>query len=95
MRLTTVPVQAVIITNLLLFSAIASQPVPDTAARLLRRGSILWDSSLVGEAIAAAAEAGTPERLLFTGSCLYRLQAIAANQWNLQSRLRRQLPGLS
>lgn len=76
MRLKTDPVQAAIFVGMLLVSTIAAQPVTETAASLLRRGSTLRDSNFIRMAVPAAATAGDAERLLFTGTCLYRLQAI-------------------
>jgi hypothetical protein len=76
MRLKTDPVQAAVFVGMLLVSTIAAQPVTETAASLLHRGSTLRDSSFIRMAVPAAATAGDAERLLFTGTCLYRLQAI-------------------
>jgi len=77
MQSKTYQVQTAVFVCMLLVSTIAAQPVPAAAGNLLRRGSTLWDSTLVKKAIAAAATAGKTERQLFTGICLYRLQAIA------------------
>ncbi len=77
MTVKTVSIQSAVILHLLLFSVLVAQPVPDTAGNLLRRGSTLGDSTLVKRAIAAATTAEKTKRQLFTGTCLYRLQAIA------------------